>query len=476
MSSSIDNFTVPADANGIEHYFKTIPLSQWSFWDYGSHHPQKLFSTLKSQYIENLHNLNTINIEAVSRKVRQLRIELKTCRAAQWKQHLKDQQLQQRVLRADGGEKVTPRTLRRQKCWKVNGFSLSHAFHQFRNESIDLLNQGNTLSTLRRLSLNGIFLAQPAPPPPLLAPASPSPSSPSPPLPLPSPPLPPCHQEYGITDTAWQQALAESKDKYSTLPAVSVNVSPFMKIEAMARRDQARAITITEELIVRCYTSPGMKPLLKYAKIVKIILNKLHNKDVKKMKEDGSCIMMVNPIIMPFMSNDYEFSGNCIPLNGSKARRGCGRAPDLSLRLNNSCLMLDEAKSEVHRLDNPGDATDFIKLANMMKDELDVCKGESKVCYGILIQGLEMSIFSFDLSFFKLYRLTLLDTVKLPASTADLITLLPCFQALARLEALIHSLVSSVRSPSSSNLTASPPQQEGASDEITLTSFPSPRL
>ncbi|KAL9550344.1 hypothetical protein MBANPS3_004772 [Mucor bainieri] len=82
---SYNNFTAPADADGIEQYFKTIPLSQWSFWDYGSHHPQKLFSILKSQYIENLNNINKINIEAVSRKVRQLRIELKIYRAAQWK-------------------------------------------------------------------------------------------------------------------------------------------------------------------------------------------------------------------------------------------------------------------------------------------------------------------------------------------------------------------------------------------------------
>ncbi|KAL9538433.1 hypothetical protein MBANPS3_010932 [Mucor bainieri] len=54
----------------------------------------------------------------------------------------------------------------------------------------------------------------------------------------------------------------------------------------MAKRGQARAITMTEELIAKCLTSPGMKPLVKYADIVKAILKNLHNKDVKKMKEE----------------------------------------------------------------------------------------------------------------------------------------------------------------------------------------------
>ncbi|KAL9538432.1 hypothetical protein MBANPS3_010931 [Mucor bainieri] len=147
-NNNIANFTVPADAYGIEHYFKTIPLSQWSFWDYGSHHPHKLFSILKKKYLENLNHIEKSNNSSVIRHIKRLKSDLKMCRAAEWKQ-----------------------------------------------------------------SLNGTFLVQPAPPPPSLALASPSPSSPS-------PPLPPCHQEYGIPDTVWQQALAESKDKYSTLPAV----------------------------------------------------------------------------------------------------------------------------------------------------------------------------------------------------------------------------------------------------------------
>ncbi|CAO3606672.1 unnamed protein product [Mucor fragilis] len=63
--------------------------------------------------------------------------------------------------------KVTPRTLKRERCWKFNGFSLSLALHKYRNRSIDLLSQGDTLDTLRILSLNGILLVQPSPLPSL---------------------------------------------------------------------------------------------------------------------------------------------------------------------------------------------------------------------------------------------------------------------------------------------------------------------
>lgn len=61
--------------------------------------------------------------------------------------------------------------------------------------------------------------------------------------------------------------------------------------------------------------------------------------------------------------------------------------PNLSLSLNDSSLMLTEVKSKYHRLDNLVDHTDFIKLAIMMKDELNVLRGESKIYYNILIQG-----------------------------------------------------------------------------------------
>ncbi|KAL9536816.1 hypothetical protein MBANPS3_012341 [Mucor bainieri] len=220
-----------------------------------------------------------------------------------------------------------------------------------------------------------------------------------------------------------------------------------------------------------------MKPLSEYTGIVLDFFHRLNNRDATKLEYKTFCILVVEPIILPFMmSNECEFSGKTTPSNGSKARKDRGCIPDISLRLDNSCLMLVYIKSEPHRINNPDDDSDFIKLANMMKDELDVWKGESKVCYGVLIRGLEMSTFSLDLSYFKLYRLTLLDTAKLPASTADLFPLLSCFQALNRLKALVDSLASSFRSSSSSssNLSANPPQD--ASDDFTLTSFPSPRL
>ncbi|CAO3637529.1 unnamed protein product [Mucor fragilis] len=115
----------------------------------------------------------------------------------------------------------------------------------------------NALNSLRQLSLNGLFLLRVS-------------FSPPPPSPLSSP-----QQEYSITNTVWKQALEEPKANYNTLPAVS-----------MTKQDQARVTDMTKELIAGHLTTSSMKPLYRYAKIVEDILKTLHNKDVKKMKED----------------------------------------------------------------------------------------------------------------------------------------------------------------------------------------------
>ncbi|KAL9536817.1 hypothetical protein MBANPS3_012342 [Mucor bainieri] len=224
MRPNMKNFKVPKKADDIQLYFKTVPLSKWSLWDYGAQHPEKQFSVLKSKYISNLDKVKSLDIKGLSRHVEALIKEVKRCRAAEWKERLRNHQLR-RTIPWMGGEKITQRTLRRKRCWEVNGFSLSIALHRYRNKSIDLLSRGDVLSTLRKLSLNGIFLIQPSPPP-----SSSSASISSSSLPLPSPPLPPVHQEYGVTDAVWQQALAEAKGNYNTLPAVSVNVGPFLAI------------------------------------------------------------------------------------------------------------------------------------------------------------------------------------------------------------------------------------------------------
>ncbi|KAL9536361.1 hypothetical protein MBANPS3_012708, partial [Mucor bainieri] len=65
-------------------------------WRFGNDHPQKLFSILKANYVENLKIIKSLDTEQLARRIKQLIDEVKMCRAAQWKQHLKDQQLQRR--------------------------------------------------------------------------------------------------------------------------------------------------------------------------------------------------------------------------------------------------------------------------------------------------------------------------------------------------------------------------------------------
>lgn len=83
---------------------------------------------------------------------------------------------------------------------------------------------------------------------------------------------------------------------------------------------------------------------------------------------------------------------------GSKERRGkVGRIPDLSLLVksddNTAIPFICEVKTPSHmkklqmnRCQNP----DFIKLCNLMKDELDHMGNiEGKVVYGLLVEGNE---------------------------------------------------------------------------------------
>lgn len=156
--------------------------------------------------------------------------------------------------------------------------------------------------------------------------------------------------------------------------------------------------------------------------MVFLSIQTMKNNNIAKLKEPLFVSQVVEKVLCPFLNTDgcnvflqgyvetklwakychidiltllYRSTDESI---GSKKRRGkVGRIPDLSLlvKSDNSSAMpfLCEVKSPSHMKDlraNSCQNPDFIKLCNMLKDELDHMGGiDLKVVYGLLVEGSE---------------------------------------------------------------------------------------
>ncbi|KAI9247788.1 hypothetical protein EDC94DRAFT_589687 [Helicostylum pulchrum] len=77
---------------------------------------------------------------------------------------------------------------------------------------------------------------------------------------------------------------------------------------------------------------------------------------------------------------------------------------------------------------------DFIKLCNIMKNELDrMCIVTNKVVYGLLVEGFKCRLFAMDLKYYKLYILHMLSQFYLPRDKYKLGIISSCFSRLERL-------------------------------------------
>ncbi|CAO3612729.1 unnamed protein product [Mucor hiemalis] len=87
----------------------------------------------------------------------------------------------------------------------------------------------------------------------------------------------------------------------------------------------------------------------------------------------------------------------------------------------------------------------LIKLANIMKDELDLMDMiEEKKVYGLLVEGFRCQLFVMDLSYYKVYRFFMIDQFYLPRDLFDLHTLAPCFRRLDFLEEIINEATNNI--------------------------------
>ncbi|KAG2208254.1 hypothetical protein INT47_006109 [Mucor saturninus] len=94
--------------------------------------------------------------------------------------------------------------------------------------------------------------------------------------------------------------------------------------------------------------------------------------------------------------------------------------------------------------DNSHPDPGFIKLMNLVKDELDFTAGldnKSRIVYSRLAQGDLCHMFAMDFMYHKTYRVIMLDQFNLPIDIHDVQRLDSCYGAMLRLESLLINLI-----------------------------------
>jgi hypothetical protein len=145
--------------------------------------------------------------------------------------------------------------------------------------------------------------------------------------------------------------------------------------------------------------------------------------------------------------NFIDILRNSDQSEGSKGRRDThGRIPDLSMKIQHQKFEQQVFISPKWMKENRENTDDFIKLANLMKDECDRLQnkftnnGEVSIT-GMLVQGFTVKIYVMDLKFSGIYRLYELDEVYIPVSKGDftrlILTIPACISLRVRLTCFI---------------------------------------
>ncbi|KAG2199325.1 hypothetical protein INT47_012959 [Mucor saturninus] len=84
---------------------------------------------------------------------------------------------------------------------------------------------------------------------------------------------------------------------------------------------------------------------------------------------------------------------------------------------------------------------DFIKLCNILKDELDhMANIEGKVAFGLLVEGCNAELYCMDLSYYKTYRLVMISRFCFPSSIHDIHILVNSFRRLDHLQSSLRTV------------------------------------
>lgn len=145
-------------------------------------------------------------------------------------------------------------------------------------------------------------------------------------------------------------------------------------------------------------------------KIAFLSIQTFKNGDIKNMKEPLFISQVVEKLLCSFLTDGFHIflQGSTDESIGSKERRGkVGRIPDLSVlvKMDNNTAMpfICEVKSPnymKHMQMNSCQISDFVKLCNILKDELDHMGNiDDKVVYGLLVEGCSAELYCMDLNY-----------------------------------------------------------------------------
>ncbi|KAI9248922.1 hypothetical protein BY458DRAFT_560071 [Sporodiniella umbellata] len=305
--------------------------------------------------------------------------------------------------------------------WYIEDLNVSKNFHEYRSYCIKKLSITQVFpSYTEELALNGIMWIDER-----------------------------NRRSYKLSEEIWKLVSLQLKNKYKknyTKP------KEYKEIEKIAEKIMTEGVQEGEDQAEKYQAycaSMGLKTELLRANKTHDMINKLKQNNLAAIKEPLFCSLVVDNLVAPFLCSngvDVILQGSSDPSTASKERRGShGRVPDLSLIIKHNDYIampfLCEVKSPSHMqglsqkdLQKP----DLVKLANIMKDELDLMDMiEEKKVYGLLIEGIygfKCQLFVMDLSYYKVYRFFMIDQFYLPRDLSDLHTLVPCFRRLDFLE------------------------------------------
>ncbi|OAC98221.1 hypothetical protein MUCCIDRAFT_191309 [Mucor lusitanicus CBS 277.49] len=123
------------------------------------------------------------------------------------------------------------------------------------------------------------------------------------------------------------------------------------------------------------------------AKTVLNLIRKFRKTNAPEMKEPLFCSFLIESIVTPFLCLDED----CLTLLGNT-----DESPVKSSQFMSSLKPSDNK--------HPG----FIKLCNLMKDELDRIVVVKEVVYGLFVEGFKCRLFAMDNEYHKSYRSSML--------------------------------------------------------------------
>lgn len=167
------------------------------------------------------------------------------------------------------------------------------------------------------------------------------------------------------------------------------------KIAKACSKDIENGIDVVDDWWIVCRRNKEEKET-KIAKCISNLLSNIKNATLGDMKEPLWGSRIVETILCPFLplSDNCILRGNTEESIGSKERRGVyGRIPDYTVSVNvdskKQAIFVSEIKSPEYMDSLTDDSqSDFVKMINVMKDEVDLMKLDDKrTMYGLLVEG-----------------------------------------------------------------------------------------